>query len=224
MSHTEPLTGARIPDSTDNAALYTHISNAVVDLSSKTIPRFTTNAARDTAYTNWVNAGNTMVDGLVCVVGGAPMLYRSGAWGRIGDVGKPRIRLVGSIAVPSATLFGIGPTGSMAISTAYAGDTYIAAIQDGLVVQPGIYQATFNATLGGGQSTNGRSFLQMSGSASSNILSRVPVSNTGETNGTNSTTLFFPAAQNCLFLMYLTMTVGTVTISYNVDMVRMGDF
>jgi hypothetical protein len=78
--HTDPLTGARYPDSTDSATLWDKIQNAVNDLSGMSVPRFTSTTARDTAYSNWVAAGHTMTDGLECNVSGTHYIYRSATW------------------------------------------------------------------------------------------------------------------------------------------------
>lgn len=63
---TESLTGARYPAPSVAPNVSQDIQNAVTDLASKTIPRFASASARDTAYSSWVSAGNTMVDGLTC--------------------------------------------------------------------------------------------------------------------------------------------------------------
>lgn len=80
MGHTDPLSGARIPDSTDDTNLASHFQKLGGDLSTITGGIFTTTAARDSAFTNWVAAGNTMKDGLTCRVGGYTQVYRSGQW------------------------------------------------------------------------------------------------------------------------------------------------
>ncbi|MGZ4621445.1 MAG: hypothetical protein ACXVGF_04850 [Blastococcus sp.] len=222
--HTNPLTGARYPDNASTTDLGTYYGWAVNDLSPYTIPRFSTTAARDTAYQNWVNAGNSMVDGMECFASGTMWLYRSGAWGRLGDVGKPRMRIYGTISVPTTTLFGIGPAASMHFTTAYQGDTYISAIQDGLQVGSGIYAVTYNINITGGNYTTGRSLLDIVGNTNNDVLSRSVVDSGSGTNGTDSTTLFLPASQQVRFLMFLTTNVGTVSVNWNIDMYRVGDW
>ena len=70
---TDPLTGSRYPSSSAAPNVAADIQNAVMDLADNTIPRFSTTAARDTAYANWVTAGGVMASGLTCAVG--DMLY-----------------------------------------------------------------------------------------------------------------------------------------------------
>ena len=64
--HTDPLSAARIPDSNDSANVAQYFDNAVRDLSPLGNLVFTTTTARDTAFSNWVAAGNTMREGLRC--------------------------------------------------------------------------------------------------------------------------------------------------------------
>ena len=79
--HTDPLTGARYPDSSDAPNISQYIQNAVNDLSSKTIPYFGSTASRDTAFSNWTGAGNSMRDGLKCYVQGTgEQTYMGGSW------------------------------------------------------------------------------------------------------------------------------------------------
>jgi len=78
--HTDPLTGARYPDSTDSPDVSTYIQNAVNDLSDQIGGNFSTTSARDTAFSNWVAQGNSMTDGLQCRVAGYQQVYRVGAW------------------------------------------------------------------------------------------------------------------------------------------------
>jgi hypothetical protein len=78
---TDPLTASRYPASSDAPNVNQHIQNAVMDLSDNTIPRFSSTATRDTAYSAWVAAGNTMVAGLFCWVTGTGLMEYSGtAW------------------------------------------------------------------------------------------------------------------------------------------------
>lgn len=78
--HTNPLTNARYPDSASAVNLDTYFANIVNDLSPMTAPPFSTAAARDTAFANWVSTGNFMRDGLLCTVGGILQMYRGGSW------------------------------------------------------------------------------------------------------------------------------------------------
>lgn len=76
----EVLTGARYPASSAAPNVNQDIQNAVADLADNTIPNFTTTTTRNTAYTSWVSAGNTMRNGLICTVADKPYLYSGGAW------------------------------------------------------------------------------------------------------------------------------------------------
>lgn len=78
--HTHPITGARYPDSASAVTLDTYYANIVNDLSPMVSTDFATNAARDTAFGNWVSAGNSMRNGLQCTVSGVPQQYRNGSW------------------------------------------------------------------------------------------------------------------------------------------------
>lgn len=76
-----PLTGAYLPtQASDPPAGGTQISQAVNQLSPVTVPRFTSTAARDSAYSSWVSGGGAMVDGMLCAVGSTLYMRRSGAW------------------------------------------------------------------------------------------------------------------------------------------------
>jgi hypothetical protein len=79
----EPLTNARMPENSDAPSGGAQITAAVKDLASFTLPRFTTTSARNTAYTQWVTEGGTMVDGLHCAVDGETQVYRDGGWWRL---------------------------------------------------------------------------------------------------------------------------------------------
>lgn len=78
--HNDPLTAARYPDDNEPPSIATFIQNGVNDLSPLTIPTFSSTAARDTAYANWVAAGHAMRNGLMCTVGGQLYLYAASAW------------------------------------------------------------------------------------------------------------------------------------------------
>lgn len=78
---TDPLTGSRYPESSDDTNLSQWFKNAVTDLSDNTIPRFTTTTARDTAYSAWVTGGGTMTSGLFCAVAGVIQEYDGSTWG-----------------------------------------------------------------------------------------------------------------------------------------------
>lgn len=102
--HTNALTGARYPDNSSATDLATYYSWAVNDLSPMTIPYFSTKAARDTAFTNWVNAGNSMRDGLHCNVGGYDQVYRGGSWRGVGSVPHNTTAVDGSFHDTSAVV------------------------------------------------------------------------------------------------------------------------
>lgn len=91
---TDPRTSSRYPVSTDVPNVAQFIQNAVNDLSDTTVPRYTSSAARDTAHTNWVAAGNTMDNGLMCTVSGDPQVYR-GSWQPMLPI---KLRVVGATA------------------------------------------------------------------------------------------------------------------------------
>lgn len=76
---TDPRTSARYPVSTNVPNVAQDIQNGVNDLSDTTVPRYASAAARDTAHSNWVAAGNTMDNGLLCTVSGELQVYR-GSW------------------------------------------------------------------------------------------------------------------------------------------------
>lgn len=75
---TSPLTASRYPQSTASPNVSQDIQNAVTDLEDNTIPYFATSGARDTAFTNWVAAGNSMRDGLYCHVQGTGLMQYVG--------------------------------------------------------------------------------------------------------------------------------------------------
>jgi hypothetical protein len=77
---TDPLTGSRYPASTAVPNVNQDIQNAVTDLADNTIPNFSTTTTRDNAYTAWVALGNSMRDGLKCVVNGVPYRRINGTW------------------------------------------------------------------------------------------------------------------------------------------------
>jgi hypothetical protein len=75
------LTGARYPASSASPNVPQDIQNAVLDLEDNTTPSYANSGARDTAFTNWVSAGNTMRDGLACYVQGTGyMEYHGTTW------------------------------------------------------------------------------------------------------------------------------------------------
>lgn len=79
--HTDPLTAARYPDSTDAPNIAQYIQNAVNDLSPDTAPYFASTTARDSAFATWVAQGNSMRDGLRCHVQGVgDQTYLNGSW------------------------------------------------------------------------------------------------------------------------------------------------
>lgn len=80
MATIEPLTGATVYENSDAALGGQQIGDVVTDLAPFTIPRFATNAERDTKFAAWVAAGNTMTTGLRCNVAGHDQVYRSGNW------------------------------------------------------------------------------------------------------------------------------------------------
>lgn len=61
---TDPWSGSRYPASNAAPNVSQDIQNAVNDLADGTVPSFATAAARDTAFTNWKNAGNTAFSGM----------------------------------------------------------------------------------------------------------------------------------------------------------------
>lgn len=78
---TDPLTGSRIPASTNVPNVPQDINNAVFDLSDNTIPFFTSTTARNTAYSAWVAAGGVMRNGLYCHVNSVGLqVYEASTW------------------------------------------------------------------------------------------------------------------------------------------------
>lgn len=109
MATTEPLTGARVPQQSDGPLGGLQIANAVNDLAPVTLPRFTSTAARDIAYTNWVNAGHTLVDGMVCTAAGVLYEYKSGAWGPLNASGLRLTSTSDASATSTGHAFQVGP-------------------------------------------------------------------------------------------------------------------
>lgn len=96
----DPLTGARYPSSGAAPNVNTDIQNAVNDLSPDTIPYFSSTTARDTAFTNWVNAGHTLRDGLHCYVQGVGRMVRLGSLWVIDGPKLPTYRVYRSVGGP----------------------------------------------------------------------------------------------------------------------------
>jgi hypothetical protein len=61
---TNPLTGARYPTSGNATNVPQDIQNAVTDLSVQVLPRYATTAARDSAFSAWTSAGNSLAEGM----------------------------------------------------------------------------------------------------------------------------------------------------------------
>lgn len=82
MSTTEPLTGATVYNNNDQALGGQQIGDVVGDLTPFVIPRFTTIAARDSAYASYVAGGGVIKNGMTCW-SDAPGTYYdriAGAW------------------------------------------------------------------------------------------------------------------------------------------------
>jgi hypothetical protein len=84
---TTPLTGSRYPSSPNTDAFVPDqdLHNALLDIEDNVIPRFTTTAVRDSAYSAWMTAtGNTLGDGMHCHVTSTGIRYRydsvAGGW------------------------------------------------------------------------------------------------------------------------------------------------
>lgn len=91
--HTNPLSGARYPDSTDNTNLPAYYQDLADDLSQVTVNQFASGAARDTAWSTYTSAGHTLTNGSKCTVAGAPQTYR-GKW--VGDLETQYRRIAGT--------------------------------------------------------------------------------------------------------------------------------
>ena len=104
--HTDPLTAARYPDSTDVPNVAQFIQNAVNDLSDQSVPRFASSAARDSAFTAWVAAGNTMTNGLMAVTSGQLQMY-SGTWQPVMQIKYRRIAATASGTLASGATVNI---------------------------------------------------------------------------------------------------------------------
>ena len=106
---TDPLTASRYPDINLNSPnVPQDIRNAVFDLAENTISRFTTTAARDSAWTAYTSAGGTLADGVVCYTEDA------GYWKRHNGGWVSHFGLVGH---------GIWTPGGSGFSTVTSGDT-----------------------------------------------------------------------------------------------------
>ena len=77
--HTNPLSGARYPDSTDSTNLSAYYQDLADDLSSVAVPQFASSTARDSAWSTFTSAGHTLTNGSVCAVNGELQVYR-GKW------------------------------------------------------------------------------------------------------------------------------------------------
>lgn len=79
MTTSSPLNALPCPDdnSPNEPPIHFQALNDIID--SLLVPRFASAGARDTAYTNWVNAGGVMADGMVCGIAGlGPQAYLGG--------------------------------------------------------------------------------------------------------------------------------------------------
>jgi hypothetical protein len=79
----EPLTGARYPVSSDPTNLAQYYQNLAFDLAGSAVPRFTSTAARATAYTTWMAAtGSSMIDGMMSYISNQDQLHvwENGSW------------------------------------------------------------------------------------------------------------------------------------------------
>lgn len=63
---TEPWSGARYPASTAAPNVPQDLQNAVNDLGKFSGPIYASTSARDTAFTNWLAAGNSAISGMRC--------------------------------------------------------------------------------------------------------------------------------------------------------------
>lgn len=84
---TTPLTAARWPSAptTDTFVPDQDLHNAILDIESYTVPRFTTTSVRDSAYTAWETAtGKSLADGMLCHITSTGVRYRydtvAGSW------------------------------------------------------------------------------------------------------------------------------------------------
>lgn len=141
MSHTEPLTGARIPDGTDNTQIWNYWQWAVGDLADNTIPRFTNTTTRDAAYSTWVAGGGAMQSGLTChtTADGRYWWYNGTAWQYL--AGNPPAMLV----FPGNAGWGVAGTGSYSPPKYYKDGNGIVHGQ-GVVVRTG--GSATNPTMG----------------------------------------------------------------------------
>ena len=80
MVQSTPLNSFPVFQNSDPVDYGSQMAAVLRDVDSKASPIFPTAAARDIAYSQWVGAGNAMIDGLVCQVGGRLMIYRGGKW------------------------------------------------------------------------------------------------------------------------------------------------
>lgn len=126
-----PLTGSRYPTSSSVPNVPQDIQNAVTDLEDNSVPRFTTTTARDTAFSNWVAAGNSLVDGLLCVVGNKPLEYRSGAWCSLANptLYRSARRVTNNVLGNATQTYGTSSSGEIVLPAATYGNQRAVDIQ-----------------------------------------------------------------------------------------------
>jgi len=92
VATTEPLTGNTVYQQTDAPLGGQQAGTVVTQMASLVVPRYATAAARDTAFEDWVVAGNSMRDGLQCwLTGTGRQEYTtSGGWVTVSDGKTPQ--------------------------------------------------------------------------------------------------------------------------------------
>jgi hypothetical protein len=95
---TDPITAARYPAESDSGDVALWIQRAVNDLSSKTLPTFSTTTLRDNAYQAAITAGTiaSIPDGSRCSVNGVPYRRIAGTWRIDRNRNIVRIAVLGS--------------------------------------------------------------------------------------------------------------------------------
>lgn len=77
---TSAFNGFPIYQTSDTADYGTQMSALVKAIDGRSVPRFTTATARDQAAGQFTAAGGVLADGMLCMIGGYPQIYRAGSW------------------------------------------------------------------------------------------------------------------------------------------------
>lgn len=184
MGHTDPISGARYPDTTDDTNLSAYFQHLAADLSKVAGGIFATNAARDSAFANWTAAGNTMVDGLQCRVGGYPQVYRSGVWHGTTVIPYGTQVVDNTLYTTSQTLMTLSITDPLfPYRLQCSGQILFGTVGAGVTVGGRI-------RVNGSDLIVGNDAINSSGSTVSNLLTTIPTGTTGTLSGSSVVTVF----------------------------------